>query len=213
MKNGLILFMVVGVCVIQAQAFYTDAVGGSGGNTVQAGDSNPDAWWNTSTEPDGIWGLRSGFANEGTIFESSGTGSGIEDSMAVMTTVSGLTAGQLYRVEVVYWSSESQNWAVNAGFDLDSMTLFDRLGDGAVAGTWTDIQEGDRLELLGTVGIVEADVNGQIKVYVDDKPSSASQGGWYDRSWYDGINVTAVPEPTTCVLLVAGGILGLRRRH
>lgn len=222
-KIGLVLLMFVLAALPAKAVIYVDAEGGVSGNTARASDGDADAWWTSATAPDGLWGRRAfGYDQDGVlngatkdIFESSGTGSGREDSVAIVTTVSGLTAGQFYQVDVVYWSSNSQNWCIRAGFSQDAMVLFDRLGDaGAVAGTRIgDIQDGDRWVFTGTIGTIAADGNGQIRVYLDDKPSDASQGGWYDRTWYDGLFVTEVPEPATLILLAGGSLLSIRRRR
>ncbi|HOK66420.1 MAG TPA: hypothetical protein PK054_12370 [Anaerohalosphaeraceae bacterium] len=223
-RCGLIWLMLLLAGVPVWAVIYVDAEGGASGNTARASDGDVDAWWTTATAPDGLWGRRAfGYDQQGVfngttkdIFESSGTGSGREDSVAILTTVSGLTPGQLYQVDVVYWSSNSQNWCIRAGFALDAMLLFDRLGDvnsGAIAGTRIEgIQDGDRWVFTGTIGTIAADGNGRIRVYLDDKPSDASQGGWYDRTWYDGLALKEVPEPTTCLLAAAGALLGIRRR-
>lgn len=220
-KIGLIVLM-VGLLALPASAvIYVDAEGGVSGNTARASDGDVDAWWTSTTAPDGLWGRRAfGYDQDGIlngptkdVFEASGTGSGQEDAVAIVTTVSGLVPHQHYQVDVVYWSSNSQNWCIRAGFSLDTMQLYDRLGDGAIAGTRIgDIQDGDRWVFTGTIGTIAADGNGQIRVYLDDKPSNASQGGWYDRTWYEGLMLTEVPEPTVSVLLAAGALLGLRRR-
>lgn len=192
---------------------YLDAEGGEGGNTVRASDGNASAWWTTATAPDGLWGRRAfgydqgGVFNGATkdIFEASGTGSGVEDGVPVVTTISGLIPGVLYSVEVVYWSSESQNWSVRAGFEAGSMILFDRLADaasGATAGTLIEgTHDGDRDAYTGLLGYTTADVNGEIKVYIDDKPAVGPTEGWYDRSWYDGLlyeeyNLAGNPSPS-----------------
>lgn len=220
-KIGLIVLM-VGLLGLPASAvIYVDAEGGASGNTARASDGDVNAWWTSATSPDGLWGRRAfgydqnGVLNGATkdVFEASGTGSGREDAVAIVTTVSGLVPNQNYQVDVVYWSSNSQNWCIRAGFSLNTMLLYDRLGDGAIAGTRIgDIQDGDRWVFTGTIGTIAADGNGQIRVYLDDKPSNASQGGWYDRTWYEGLMLTEVPEPTVSVLLAAGALLGLRRR-
>lgn len=191
--------MLIAVLLLGSVSYgaYLDAEGGAGGNTVRASDGNVSAWMTSATAPDGLWGRRMGFANNPTgalgtpdndIFEASGTGSDREDGVQIITSISGLIPGSVYKVDVVYWSSTSQNWSIRAGFDSSVPLFYDRLGaDGATAGTATGKTEGDRAELSGLVGYTTADANGEIKIYIDDKPSNASQGGWYDRTWYDGL--------------------------
>ncbi len=188
---------------------YLDARGGAGGNTVNAVTGSVSDWWVSSPLQDGLWGRRSGFANnlnftlggDSDILESSGTGSGRENSPLIKTTLSGLQAGMYYRLWVVYWSANGQNWCIRAGLDSSILPLYDFTGaTGATAGTPTGKTEGDRNELTAYLGYQAADVEGKLAVYIDDKPSDASQGGWYDRTWYDGIlyevyNVPFAPSP------------------
>lgn len=218
-KVGLVLCL-VGLLAGQAPAvIYVDAEGGPSGNTVNALTGSNSDWWTTAAAQDGLWGRRAfGYDQEGVlngptkdIFEASGTGSGVEDCMAIVTTISGLTPGRKYQVDVVYWSANGQNWTIRVGFSLDSMILYDRVGNaniGAIAGTRIgDIQDGDRWVFTGTVGTIAADGNGQIRVYIDDLPGS----GWNDRTWYDGLFVE-IPEPMSCLLLAAGSLCCLRRK-
>lgn len=181
------VFVVVLLTCGMGHTAYLDAIGGVGGNTVRADNANPDTWWTATTAPDGLWGLRTGYATEATVYESSGTDSGVEDAVPVITTISGLTPGQTYQIQAVYWSSNTQNWSIRAGFDVATMNLYDRTGDSATPGTASGVSEGDRVQLLAPIGTIQADANGRISVYIDDKPSDASQGGWYDRTWYDGL--------------------------
>ena len=177
---------------------YVDAEGGAGGNTVRAADGNVDAWWTTTRTGDGLWQRRTALGNDADytlgaagsdIFESTGT-TGAEDVVPVVTTISGLTPGVTYKVDVVYWSASGQNWSIQAGFDLGTLLYYDALGsDGATAGTPTGKTEGgDRSEYSGLVGYTQADINGEIKVYVDDRPGGGTS--YYDRCWYDGLFVS-----------------------
>lgn len=185
--------------VASGTSFYVDAEGGSGGNTARAGDGDVDAWWTAAITADGLWQRRTIYGNDSDytlgnsgsdIFESTGT-VGAEDVVQVVTTISGLTPGTMYKVDVVYWSAAGQNWSIQAGFDADTLLYYDRLGmDGAAAGTPTGKTEADRSEYTGLVGYTQADANGEIKVFVDDKPGGGTS--YYDRCWYDGLLVENV---------------------
>lgn len=188
---------------------YLDARGGAGGNTVNAASGSPTDWWVSSPSQDNLWGRRTGFANnpsftlggDSDILESSGTGSGRENSPMIKTTISGLQPWMYYNVWVVYWSANGQNWCVRAGLNSTNLPLYDFTGAaGATAGTATGKTEGDRNELTAYLGYKAAGADGKLSVFIDDKPSDASQGGWYDRSWYDGVlyelyNVPFAPSP------------------
>lgn len=215
-KTLLAAAVLVSVLSAQSQALYVDA---STTNTAIA-DGSENPWYASSSVNDGLWGIRTGFGNNddyllGTpgneIFEATGTNFN-EDCAAIVTTISGLTAGQQYDVSVIYWSSTSstQSWNVRAGFSLEDMTLFDR---GIITGATAGIQgkrdgTSDRYEYAGLIGRIAADEDGQIKVYINDRPASSS----YSRSWYDGVELTAVPEPATMLLLAVGGLLLGRKR-
>ena len=56
------------------------------------------------------------------------------------------------------------------------------------------------------MGTIAADANGEIIVYVH------SSGG-VQRTWYDGVAYTEVPEPAMLALLGLGGMLSLVRRR
>ncbi len=188
---------------------YLDARGGASGNTVNALTGSPTDWWVSSPSQDNLWGRRTGFANnpsftlggDSDILESSGTGSGRENSPMIKTTISGLQPEMYYNLWVVYWSANGQNWCVRAGLTSLNLPLYDFTGAaGATAGTRTGKTEGDRNELTAYLGYKAAGADGKLSVFVDDKPSDASQGGWYDRSWYDGLlyevyNVPFAPSP------------------
>jgi hypothetical protein len=189
----LFLFVLMLLFASSAQAVYVDAEGGAAGNTVNASTGSTTDWWAATVAVDNLWDWRTGMANNPTfttgtpnndIFQASGT-TGAENCPPIMTTISGLVAGQLYQVKVVYWSATGgQNWCIRAGFDSSTPLFYDYLGQGgATAGTLTGKTESDRVELLGSLGQIQADANGQIKVYINDKPGTS----YADRTWYDGI--------------------------
>jgi hypothetical protein len=180
----------------RTRPLYVDANGGVGGNTVNADDGNPDNWQTTVTTSDGLWARRPmgndpnynlGTAVPADIFEASGAipSNYTEDCMPLMTTIYGLVPGDKYDVSVVYWSpAGSANWNIQAGFTLDNMLFFDRTGqEGAAAGTPTGKTQADRAEYRGLIGRIQADINGKIQIYIDDKPATSN----LDRTWYDGV--------------------------
>ncbi len=195
--------MVAGLLSVQVlAASYLDAKGGTGGNTFQASNDSLTTWWTTAGAADNLWRFRTNFAfnpshqlgktTANTVYDSGG--SNAENSPAIYTIVSGLTVGKWYDVDVVYWSTNSsglENWTVKVGFNLDNMLTYDRLGTVGIAGTPTGTFEDNRIELLGRVGQIQADVNGQFRVYVDDLPPGSN----YNRTWYDGVlyALTTVP--------------------
>lgn len=218
MKRMLVVLALAACLSLQAQAMYVDA---SLTNTAKA-DGSLDPWSASTSVNDGLWGLRTGFGNNedyllgapgNEIFEATGN-TWKEDCLAIVTTASGLEAGQWYEVRVIYWSDTNpgtQSWNIRAGFSQDDMTLFDR--DSINAGATAGVQgkrdgTSTRYEYAGLIGQIAADENGQIKVYINDKPAGSS----YSRSWYDGVELTAVPEPATLSLLAIGGLLLRKRR-
>jgi regulation of enolase protein 1 (concanavalin A-like superfamily) len=98
----------------------------------------------------------------------------------------------------VYWSSTSgsNDWTIRAGFSSPPEKYFDRTGSGgATAGTPTGIVSGNYSEYEGLIGDAQADVDGKIKVYIDDKPPTSAN----DRTFYDGIRYYAPEERTDLI--------------
>jgi hypothetical protein len=127
---------------LAAPITYVDATDGAGGNTALAagGVWNPTTS-STDTGVDNIWRKRSGLANGGTVYEASGQGGPAgappsENAERLVTTISGLTSGQSYKLYAFFWSPNdiNQQWLLRAGLtnsggDLDSWT---RLNNDAV---------------------------------------------------------------------------------
>ncbi len=213
MKKVIAILMLAGLLSVQALAsLYVDAKGGAGGNTFRASDGSPTAWWTTTGAVDNLWWLRAATnignnANHeldaaGCNIYGSGDNGG-ENCPVIYTVVSGLTVGWFYDVDVVYWSAG--NWPIKVGFATDNMLTYDQLGTLGIAGTCTGRKT---TEFLARVGQIQADANGQIRVYIDDLPPAGNA----NRTWYDGVLVT-VPEPATLVMLSIGGLLLRRKRN
>jgi len=71
-------------------------------------------------------------------------------------------------------------------------------------------EEGNRSLYEVNLGQTAADSNGNIWVFVDDLANTTN----VNRTWYDGVGIEIVPEPTTSGVLLLG-LMGfaLRRRH
>jgi hypothetical protein len=183
-------------------------------NTALAdGSGNP--WWAAGTSTSNfLWDYRTDYGlNDAGQFNAAGRDfyQAREDTCGqLVTTITGLTPGNQYRVDVVYHSkSSSENWNITVSFapittnasgtvtsgitySWDGAVIY---GVDTVAGVNTgNIQAGIYL-MTGFVGNATADGSGQIKVYVDDITNEA---GANQRTWYDGLlveNIVSDPYP------------------
>ena len=69
--------------------------------------------------------------------------------------------------------------------------------------------ESGRALLAGLLGTATANGAGEIAVFVDDLPTSLNVNR---RTWYDGVSVAVVPEPSS-LALAALGLAGLAWRR
>jgi hypothetical protein len=206
---------------------YVDATSGIGGNTTLANGSVFTPPLNGTTGADNNWEQRTTFGSGGNIFEAGGETN--ENAPELMTTIVGLTPGHLYSIYVYFWdpTSTAEDWNIRAGATSNPSgnTLFSAADATAelsstaavLASTQafdvapTIFAEGNRALLAGSVGILAADSNGTISVFIDDLPTT---NGVNFRTWYDGVGYefSAIPEPGVS-LLAAVGLLGVLRRR
>jgi hypothetical protein len=203
---------------------YVDA---TASNTTLADGST---WTPTTSRSgtDGLWCLRN-FANPigaGTIYETGGdlAPPGVdpnnEDAQRLKTTVTGL-APNTYNVYVYLWSDFS-NWRIRAALQdnptgelplyVVGATLY-----GTPLPTVANPADFDGLAPLVTEDnrtmyqVLLGQVTGtSVSVYVDNDPGAGDPlfpralypDTFFARTWYDGIGIAAVPEPSGAILLV-----------
>ena len=211
----------LGLVASMAQATPITYVDASTSNTTLA-----DGTAYTPEDPfvndDDLWGLRT-FGNSSTVYNSNDSNSNPgEDAPELRTTISGLTAGSSYKVYTYFWgngTSGNVQWDVMTGLVSGALTSYDWTNATDISGEtpstyFTNVPDvivaagnGDLLEV--SHGTVVADGSGNINIYVDDFPGNPN------RTWYDGVGYSLIPEPTSFVLLGIGGLLltgGWRRR-
>jgi MYXO-CTERM domain-containing protein len=215
-----------------AQITYVDATSGGAGNTTLTNGGTWDPLAAQGPANDGLWDVRV-FGNSGTIFQNAAFG-GVDNSHRLLTTVSGLTLGT-YDVFAYFWVDTS-DWRIQASLTDNpggDLPLFTRSTVGvlqyAPTGGSTTILSTDPSVNGGvnpfTTAVMVAEGNralfqanlGQVtgtgfSVFVDDDPAMADGN---QRTWYDGIGYSVIPEPTSATFLGLGallGILALRRR-
>lgn len=207
---------------------YVDA---STGNTTLAAGG---AFTPTTTPAGGVngddnWSVRA-FGNGGGVFTSNDSGAGVnaEDAPGLATTITGLSPGLKYNVFGYFWDG-SGNWRLKASltqappladdpavsFSADGSASSTNASPAAAADFAVSplLSEGDRILQQAVLGVATADANGNILVYIDDlaDPTVSST----QRTWYDGVGYSLVPEPSAALLaagLAAGMSLLARRR-
>lgn len=106
-------------------------------------------------------------------------------------------------------------------------TSFTQIGTTPLAGSARTTSEGftstiliaevDRLLFRAALGTAVADGSGSITVYIDDDTAGRQAGQNPTtsslRTWYDGVGVEAVPEPSAALLGLLGTLALFRRRR
>ncbi|AQT68059.1 hypothetical protein STSP2_01214 [Anaerohalosphaera lusitana] len=160
------------------------------------------------------WHVRTGFGNGSDVFASHAD----SDSPVIVTAINGLVAGETYSVSSYFWVAGdgtpggNQEWDMSAGLSESGIVGF-RYGDATqiTDSSYFDssvmLSEGDRRLFEASLGTAVANSAGQIQVFVSDLPGND------DRTWYDGVGASVVPEPATLSILGLGGLLIARRRR
>lgn len=232
MIRNIFLITAVG-CLMATQSnaaiVHTDAVGGPSGNTVNAATASDSDWFvaGGNLRDDNLWGERATFGiGGGRVYENwhpSGDHPNAEDDLSadLITTVSGLNPGQSYSVWVDYIrfsagvaDPDGNRGGVEAGLTLsDDMLVFGAsTGEDNVVGgsNLNGFVNADRAGLRGYLGVGVADLTGELAVYIGTELPSGVNG---ERTWYDGVSVEAIPEPTTLLVSLLGlGVPALARR-
>ena len=210
-----------------AQITYLDAAtnGVSVGNTAVAPSAGGGAFspiiGQTSVANDGVWDLRA-FGNSATIFQNAGTGEQMDtNALRVETSVTGLTLNT-YNVHAYFWTDSSLNWRIGASTSDSArqLTLYLPGGanttqyyTGADATVFSSdltlnpfnssvmVAEGNRRLIQAYLGQVTGT---DISVFIEPDRTQTTQD---QRTWYDGIGYSVVPEASSMVLLGLGALL------
>ncbi len=212
---------------------YVDAVVDSGvgtPNTVATDGSAPSAFYEpngTSSALSGKWARRTSgsttFGNGANdILQALNSTLAPSTTPELTTTITGLTPGDAYRIYVFFWdAADNQAWSIDAGLASGALTTFQGPDNNLVpdtsSGAAADLSfdsvvvtsSDNRVLLYGDLGTAIADINGEIRVFLDNSTSFETGPA---RSWYDGVGYE-IPEPGSYALLSLGMFLFLNRRR
>lgn len=172
---------------VDANPVNTEAVGGA-----------PSPFWTTNTTSDDLWRFRAGYgfdaAGNNGIYEKDGISGGFGDAAQLVTTITGLNPGEEYGVYVNFLSADNADWKIQAGLNAASLDIFSSSNNAVDSLGLTSVVNSNRKQLRAFIGNALADINGQIRVYIDDTDTTSN----YNRTWYDGVSYgdpeTPVPE-------------------
>jgi hypothetical protein len=231
-KLAVLAIVAGGLGRASAAIVYVDASHGVGGNTSLApsaggGVFNPGAVNVQGPANDGVWDLRTGFANLSTIYQNGGTSGSPDNAPRLVTTAP--TVPGTYNAYAYFWSNGS-SWRMRASLsdaagDIPlylrtdaGVTQFYTGADGTVLSSALAsdpfaapvmVSEGDRR--LYQIALGQVGANTSISVYIDDE--GTTQPGQNERTWYDGIGFELVPEPASLSLLASCAPLAMMARR
>jgi hypothetical protein len=204
----LVILVVTGAAT-QAQLVYVDA----DRNTNTGPAAAIKAGVNGQAD-DNLWSERTGFSSGGNFFQS-GDGDG-EDSPQLTTTLTGLTPYTLYSVNAHFWDA-GPAWTIRAGYTSGNLPHYANPGEAAANGAQpavlastltyatapTVFVEADRTMYAAVLGPTKSDANGNLNVYIDDRPSTI---GVNNRTWYDGLSYQLASVLTLRVNTTSGAV-------
>ena len=186
----------IGYKVAPPRIVYVDANDGEAGNTsLVTGETFIPT--DSGSGEDGLWRLRTGFANGSTIYESGGNweaDSNIEDCPRLMTLTE--VPEGYYEVYAYFWSDTSE-WRMGASLtdDEGELPLYianDPNTEATLAASEDFAEpipllaEGNRA--LWQIYLGKTELTDLIQVYIDDDPNHLTGNS---RTWYDGIGYKA----------------------
>lgn len=209
--------LLASMAVCHAGVTYVDATSGASGNTTLAGGGTFSPPLNGTTGADNNWEERTVLGSGGNVFEASGENVS-ENAPELKTTLSGLTPGATYTIYVYFWdpASTGEDWNIRAGSasNPSSNTLYSAadattdLGGATaavLASTLTHdvapsvVTESGRNLLAASIGSFTADGGGQVRVFIDDMPTSLNVNR---RTWFDGVGYELAAPPVAAITYV-----------
>ncbi len=213
--------------VASAQTFlpitYVDATHGEAGNTTLLDGSVWTPGSNTAVA--GGWNNRP-FGNNASIYENGGNEINPEvgeNSHPLRTNVNGLSP-DTYDVFVYFWSDVPNNgWRIRAALEegdgdwplftptTEGVVQFYEGGDATIfSSSLTEnpftgdvmVAEGNRRLFQAHVGTFTGT---EFSVFINDGPADSNN----QRTWYDGVGYSVVPEPSTYALLAGLGVFAV----
>ena len=149
----------------------------------------------TTTGPDqgatdNLWHIRTGFANEGTVFTADESSS--ESVPRIKTSTEGLDEG-VYDVFAYFWVDSENEWRIAAGLSESELPVFRIQGSQHAEADLFDSEvltsEENRDLYQAFLGRVDLAQGESIEVLIDDYSTSGN-----GRVWYDGIGYALVTE-------------------
>jgi hypothetical protein len=133
------------------------------------------------------------------------------ETKELATTVQGLKPGAKYAAYVLFWSTDPGMWSVRAGLvygqELRTNVLFTNGTPGVILATYLPwetmppiFEDGGRPLFAGSLGTSTTSATGSLTIYVHDLPTGDSGR----RTWYQGVAVAEVVEPSTSKLIDLG---------